>query len=353
MNGWERVRAAVSHRDADRPPVEWLGTDEVVANLCGYLGLGDEEAVLSRLGVDFRRFYADVDKEHAIPEDVAASFAGEGALHCSCYGVVLLKNQRFPQGHRVHGPFYRTNDLDAFRWPVEEDVRVSEHASAEMQRCNQDGLCTVIACDNPFKIASFMLPYDQFLIDCIEDPDFISELMHRILTVELARAMAGVRAGARATILSGDFADGRSLMISPSTFRRVLKPVLTQYVDSLRALKPDLLFFLHSDGNLNEALPDLIECGFHAVHPIQPECMDMAAVKARFGKSLTIWGGISVQSEMPFMKATDVRSLVRRRIKELSVDGGFMFAPSNTILPDVPVENILVAFEEAGRTQRP
>ena len=83
----------------------------------------------------------------------------------------------------------------------------------------------------------------------------------------------------RAAIISGDFADQRNLMISPPTFRRVLKPILAEYVQELKAVDPDLILFLHSDGNLIEILPDLIECGFQAVHPIQPESMDMSAVK--------------------------------------------------------------------------
>ncbi len=33
------------------------------------------------------------------------------------------------------------------------------------------------------------------------------------------------------------------------------------------------------DSYVSSVLPDLIECGFAAVHPIQRECMDMAAVK--------------------------------------------------------------------------
>ena len=108
-------------------------------------------------------------------------------------------------------------------------------------------------------------------------------------------------------MIFGDFADQRSLMVSPEIFRRVLKPVLADFVSQLRALRPGLPVLLHSDGNLFEVLGDLIECS--------PEA---------------------------------VRRLVRGRIGLLGRGGGFILAPSNSILPDTPPENVLAVYQEAG-----
>jgi hypothetical protein len=43
------------------------------------------------------------------------------------------------------------------------------------------------------------------------------------------------------------------------------------------------------DSYVSSVLPDLIECGFAAVHPIQRECMDMAAVKQNSETDLHCW----------------------------------------------------------------
>ncbi len=349
MNGYERVLSAVRHRQPDRPPMEWLATDRVTDELRRHLSLENTEAVLQHLGTDIRRFFAEVHKQQPIPPHVMERYSGQEQLLSSCYGVVLLTNPNFPQDHRVYGPLYETTDLDKFNWPQASDVVLESEVAAEIKRCNDEGICTVIACDNPFKIAYFMRPFDSFMMDCVLKPDLVLDLMRRILSVELSRIKAGVRAGARAAIISGDFADQRNLMISPSTFRRVLKPILAEYVQELKAVDPDLILFLHSDGNLIEILPDLIECGFQAVHPIQPESMDMSAVKQQFGDRLTLFGGISVQTELPYLSTGEIRDLVRRRVDTLGLNGGFIFAPSNTVLPDVPVKNSLAAFQEAAR----
>jgi len=65
---------------------------------------------------------------------------------------------------------------------------------------------------------------------------------------------------------------------------------------------------------------------------------------------LTLFGGISVQSELPGSHPNRIRTLVRERIDALGADGGFMLAPSNTILPDVPPESIVAMYREATRT---
>ncbi len=349
MNSYERVLCALQHRKPDRPPLHWVSSQDVTEALQRYTGCEDEEALLASIGIDFRRFDAEVDKAQPVPAEVRDRFGSEKNLEVSYYGVVLLRSDEFPQGHRVHGPFYEATDLDAFDWPEAGDVVLAPAIARKISSLNKAGICTLTGCDNPFKIAYFMRPFEDFMVDCVVQPDFALELMRRIARVEMARAGAALRAGARAAMIFGDFAHQTNLMISPECFRRILKPVLAEYTAGLKAINPDILLILHSDGNLTDVLDDLIECGFDAVHPIQPESMDMVAVKKRYGDRLTLFGGISVQSELPFLTAQEIRSLIRSRVDTLGENGGFMFAPSNTMLADIPLENILAAYGEAAR----
>ena len=349
MNSYERVQTAIRHEQPDRPPMHLMATEEYIALLRAHLGAASNEELLSALGVDLRLVKLDVDKAQAVPEAVARAHGADAQLSATSYGVVLKQEENFPQAQRVWGPLYDTDDLDSFDWPTASDVPPPETVSDEVDKLNAKGLCTVVRCDNPVKVAYFMRPFDEFLIDCIQRPAYARELLERIAEVEFTSAENGVRAGCRAAMIFGDFADQRSLMMSPPTFREVLKPVLADYVSRLRAIRPDVLVFLHSDGNLTDVLEDLIECGLDAVHPIQPESMDMLQVKRTFGSRLTLFGGVSVQSELPGSRPEDIRKLVRRRIDELAGDGGFMLAPSNTLLPDCPTESVVAMFEEGRR----
>ena len=351
MDSHERVRMTLRHEQPDRPPMEIMSTPQVFGSLCSYFGVDTDEEVMTALGVDFRPIGLEATKAQPIPEAVARVHGAEGELSSTIYGVVLKTEPNFPQAHRVWGPLYDTDDLDSFDWPTASDVPGPETVSEEVGELNARGLCTVARCNNPFKFGYFVRRFEDFLVDCVERPAYARELLERIADVEFACAETAVRAGCQAAMIFGDFADQRSLMISPRTFREVLKPVLADYVSRVRAIRSDTFAFLHSDGNLTDILEDLIEIGFDAVHPIQPESMDMLEVKRTLGDRLTLFGGVSVQTELPGSHPEDIRTLVRRRIDELGQDGGFMLAPSNTLLPDCPTESIVAMYEEGRRTE--
>jgi uroporphyrinogen decarboxylase len=349
MDSYQRVLKTVALQKPDRPPLELLATDQVVQSLRRHIGATDNEELLRRLGVDFRRYDLQIDKKQPLPKAVQPRIGGQDSIQVSPYGVVLMHHPNSPQGHRIYGPFYHTDDLDSFDWPTPDDVLHTTTVFTEIRRANQAGLATLTACDNPFKIAYFMRRYEDFLVDCLRRPDYTSELLERIAAVEFTRAENGVRAGARCAMIFGDFAHQQELMVSPEVFRNVLLPVLEEFVFRLKAINPKVLVFLHSDGNLSSVLPDLIECGFAAVHPLQLECMDMAAVKREYGDRLTLFGGVSVQSELPRSDPQSIRKLVRQRIDQLGYNGGLIVAPTNTISEDVPLDSIVGMYEEARR----
>lgn len=353
VTSYDRVRTTVSHEQPDRPPMELMATAGVIDGLRRQLQADSEEEVLCALQLDFRPVSAQVTKQQPVPSRIAQASAARADISATPYGVVLRQEPNFPQAHRIWGPFYDTDELDSFDWPLAEDVELSDESVRKIARWNDAGYCTVARCNNPFKFGYFMRRFGDFLVDCIQRPDFVLELLRRIADVEFSAAETCVRAGCRAAMIFGDFADQRSLMLGPQAFRRVLKPVLAEYVARMHAVRPDVLVFLHSDGNLFEVLGDLIDCGFDAVHPIQPESMNMWEVKRVFGDRLTLFGGVSVQSELPHLGPEAVRALVRQRVDELGRGGGFMLAPSNTILPDCAPESVLAMYSEGSRSRAP
>jgi 5-methyltetrahydrofolate--homocysteine methyltransferase len=99
-------------------------------------------------------------------------------------------------------------------------------------------------------------------------------------------------------------------------------------------------FVYHSDGDCTEALQDLVDCGFHGFHPIQPNCMDIVEVKKKWGKSLCLLGNINLDSTLTLGTPQDVRAEVYERIRTIGPGGGYMVASSNSIPDYVPLDNM-------------
>ena len=136
------------------------------------------------------------------------------------------------------------------------------------------------------------------------------------------------------------------MMMSPDTWRKWFKPRMGKIISAAREIKPDVLFFYHSDGYVEPVIPDFIEIGIDVLNPVQPECMDPAKLKRLYGDKLAFWGTIGIQHTLPFGTPEEVEEEVRERIGTVGKGGGLYLSPTHVIAPEVPHENIF-AFVKA------
>lgn len=87
-------------------------------------------------------------------------------------------------------------------------------------------------------------------------------------------------------------------------------------------------------------MDDLIDCGFHAFNPIQPNAMNIVEVKKKWGKKLCLIGNINLDSTLTLGTPKDVRAEVYERIRTIGPGGGYMVSSSNSITDYVPPENM-------------
>lgn len=135
-----------------------------------------------------------------------------------------------------------------------------------------------------------------------------------------------------------DIAHNTGLLIHPKYLRQYLFPWYKKIGDVCR--EKGIGFIFHSDGDCTEAMDDLIDCGFHGFNPIQPNCMDIEAVKRKWGKKLCLIGNLNLDSTLTLGRPEDVRAEVYERIRTIGPGGGYMVASSNSITDYVPLANM-------------
>jgi len=171
-----------------------------------------------------------------------------------------------------------------------------------------------------------------------------AEFADRLLDIIEAKVISHVRrsasAGGDLLLLGDDIATQRGMMMSPAVWRRFLKPRLARVIATARAIKPDIHALYHSDGDCFAVLDELVEVGVDVLNPVQPECVDPAAIRRRFGRRLAFWGTIGTQTTMPFATPAEVARTVRRNLETLGRTGGLVISPTHTLEPEVPWENI-------------
>lgn len=212
-------------------------------------------------------------------------------------------------------------------------------------------IARMVTSHGPFQTACDLRGTEQFLMDLALDPDFAQRLLDRV-TDTIDGLMRNYLAACGPCIdmieLPGDdYAGNESLVISPQMFRAFIKPALARLVNTVKSFRPDLKVMLHSDGNIQSLLPDLVDIGIDVVHPLEPlHSMDLGAIKAEFGGKLAFLGGIDISHAMPGSR-DDVIAEVKRRIAQLGPGGGYVLSPSNHLQNDVPAENVITLFDAA------
>jgi len=193
---------------------------------------------------------------------------------------------------------------------------------------------------------------EQILCDMIANPGYAEILYDRVTKISREMTIAVVEAGVDILWLADDFGTQRDLMMSLDMWRRWFKARLSEIVQTAKAKNPQLLVALHSDGKIEAIIPDLIDIGIDILNPLQPECMDPAAIKKRFGDRLAFWGGIGTQTTMPFGSPDEVRKTVRQLINTVGKNGGLLVAPTHVVEPEVPWENITAFAEEVSQIEQ-
>ena len=185
----------------------------------------------------------------------------------------------------------------------------------------------------------------QILEDLLGEPEMVEVLFDRILEWDLRMLQKSAGMGFDGVRFGDDWGSQRALLMSPAKWRAVIKPRMQQLFAASKKMGYPIL--LHSCGAIDAVIPDLIDMGLDILEPIQPEVMDVFAIKKTFGANLSFWGGVSLQQVLTHGTPDEVEKEVREKLKRLGAGGGYICGASHTLTVDVP-DNVMVVNLKAG-----
>ena len=378
MNHRERVLTALNHKEPDRVPFDLGGS--VVTGIHGtayrqlrkYLGLPDREItivdqvqqlaavdddVMDILGVDVRN----------ISPRSSASFQIQ--LHDSEDQRYSFYHDEYHIGWRMpkDGGLY----YDMFDHPLAGDLTEEEfnhftlpdpldpsrfsgirQAALKVLEGEQRALVIGSISAGIFELFTWTRGYKDAYADWASNPKLADRMLTRFMELQLTYwdRMFETLDGIPVDVVqfADDIAAQFSLLISPASYRRQLKPFHRQMFDYIHSRSKAKIFF-HSCGAVRPIIPDLIETGIDILNPVQVSArgMDSAELKREFGKDLVFWGG-GVDTQNAFDEShtpDEVRLDVRHHLADLMPGGGFIFNTVHNIQANVPPQNIMAMWE--------
>jgi len=360
MTSRERVLMALAHRPTDRVPR--LLYEEAI----GYTP-PIEKLLQEHCAPKSPRDYFDMDitrvtfQSTTLPRSRFAEWLGPESAKALASGDVDEWGVWWRGGHfhhfaQIESPLRGIEDSARIReypWPDLDQPYRFDGLQQKVEILHAHGLAVAAFAGSVFEQAWYILGMEDLMRDMIAAPELAHYLFERTSSYQQFAASQFARAGVDIIITGDDIASQRGLMMKLEMWRKFLKPRLAATVRAVKAANPNTRVFYHSDGNVEAAIPELIEVGIDILNPIQPECMDPAAIKQNFGDQLSFWGTVGVQHTMPFGTPDDVQNEVRARIRDVGRRGGLILAPTHVLGPEVPWENIVALFEAADSTPLP
>ncbi len=199
--------------------------------------------------------------------------------------------------------------------------------------------------------AYFCRGIENFLADLAADPEWAGRLLKMIIRKNIVMLENILQAEELDGVLLGsDWGTQRDLIMSPACWRELIKDGEQQEYDLIRAYGKNV--FVHSCGKVDRIMDDLVEMGLEVLNPVQPECMELSGLKRDYGDKLTFFGGISTQRTLPYGTPEEVWKETEDTIRLMSVNGGYITAPSQEIQTDVPYENLRALIDAAREASR-
>ncbi len=353
MNSRERIRCATSFNEPDKVPAHLNATKWVVGKLKKEIGASSDQDLLKALHIDVYDtrgidLHSGTAPDYIGPENTF--FTPEWGGNIFSFWRMHEYENLTAAGWTIdieQPPLAKAtsiNELEKYLWPENEWFDYSNFRQ-KLEKWSEFSI--MASGGSVFQHATFLRGMDTLMTDMLIEPDLANYILDKFtgFYYEYYRRMFEA-AGDLIDIfaLADDFGMQNTLLIGPEQFDEYIAPRLKKMADL--AHRYNIRLLLHTCGNVEAIIPRFIESGVDILDPIQPECMNPAEIKKKYGKNICLRGGISVQNVITHGTVEDVTTETRKILNALKPGGGYILSPGHPVLQDdIPVENIIAMYK--------
>jgi len=189
----------------------------------------------------------------------------------------------------------------------------------------------------------FYVDPEELLVLLVTDPGWVKEMATALVCaiIEGFEACAGAALEYDGVWVCGDMGYRNGLLFSPRVYRSVFQ-------DSDRTLTAffharGMPVVLHSCGNVNEIVPDVIDSGFDCLMPLEVKAgMDLVELKRMYGGRIALMGGIDARA---MKDPTAFAGELDAKLPAAKEGGGYIYHSDHSVPNDVSFGDFCRAIE--------
>ncbi|NLF70228.1 MAG: hypothetical protein GX575_14410 [Candidatus Anammoximicrobium sp.] len=339
MTPRERVLAALAHRDVDQIPwIEGIVGNGIASAVCG-------EPVDVQWSVAPDGFPTASGQQLAEEQKKTNRVLGKANLQFCAFAPVFCDRVRpADDGSPVlvgDGLVKTRRDFEQlFRLPSPTDGRFVATAREFIARKEDYCACACVRLGIGATLLSMGI--EAFSYAMADDPQLIQDIHDAYADWTAAVVPVLEEIGFDVIWAFDDVAFNSGPMFSPAFYRERILP--KERAVAATFTRP---LITHSDGDMTPLLDAWLELGQQAIHPLQPDVMDIDSVQRQYGRRVALVGNIFMPNLVHNTPA-QIEAEVRQRIELIGAGGGYIISSSNSLTDDMKPENVL-AMRDAIR----
>lgn len=333
----ERMRRMYAHKEADRVPITDIPWESTVERWHRE-GMPTGVSVADYFGLD--KFVGiGVDNSPRYPVGVVEE-TEEYVVHTTSWGATL-------RSWRHTGGVPEFLDFAIVDRPSWEEAKARmtptpdridwEHLRRNYTRWRKEGCWISANLWFGFDVThSWMVGTERVLLAMAGDPEWLIDMFNKQLDMDLALYDMVWDAGYEFDEITwpDDMGYKGTQFFSLDMYRELLKPVHRKAAEWAHARGVKVR--LHSCGNINAFVPDLIEIGIDMLNPLEVKAgMDPVALKAGYGDRLAFQGGLNAAL---FDRAEALWQQMEEIIPVMKAGGGYVISSDHSVPDSVSLE---------------
>jgi len=184
----------------------------------------------------------------------------------------------------------------------------------------------------------------------IEKPEWVVEMYNHCLDISLVLLDMVWEEGYTFSSIfwCDDMGYRGTQFFSVNMYRDLLKPIQQRAIEWAHA--KGIKAHLHSCGNINRFVPELVEIGLDGLNPLEVKAgMDPVGLKQQFGDSLLLHGGINA---VLWDDVEAIEAEVQRVVPAVKESGGYIFSSDHSVPSSISLEQFRYITDLAKKLGR-
>ncbi len=257
-----------------------------------------------------------------------------------------------PEAHKLRswadqhkGVISNWEDFEKYPWP--EVSKVDFFAYEYINNHLPEGMGLIVSHGGGiYEHLSSMMSYEGLCLAVYDQPDLVQAMSERIGSLMVAYYRHLLDLDRVICLFQGDDMGFRSgTLLAPQHLRQYSLVWHKQFAGM--AHQHNKPYFLHSCGNVNRIMPDLInEVGIDGKHSFEDAIIPVEDFQLQYGNEIAVLGGVDVHRLTTGTEA-EVRQRTRFLIETCGARGRYAIGSGNSIPSYIPLNNYLAMVDEA------